>query len=462
MQNVHQQFPVFMCQRPGDLWSNLTRRSLLICVRNITPDTAFLIFFIACLFYPLTAYPANASRYDVYRDYVYSNNIRTVQMHPRGQEQSYPVIEFGTNDELMFSFDDLDGNVKNFQYRIIHCNADWTESGLFTADYLEGFDENRLDNYRFSFNTAVTYTHYSLALPNFDVNFKLPGNYIIKVYEDYDETNIVITRRFMISESRVNIRGRVHRPQMPMYYRTGQQVTFSILHPDLQVRDPHSEIYVTVMQNGRTDNSIKGLAPVYIRDREIVYEDEEKLVFPAGNEFRSFDIRSLRYQTEYIRSIEYANGINHVELQPSESRQYSGYFSHFDINGGFLIRNEEGRNPSYDADYVMVYFTLPWDAPVDNGNVFVLGALWDWNFYDLNKMEYNFERKAYELDILVKQGYYNYQFVILQEKASEANATFFEGNFFETENDYFIMVYHRPPGSRFDRLVGTQLINSRK
>ncbi len=407
--------------------------------------------------------PAYGNSYTslIYEDYVYRDNIKTVRMHAKGWEMSYPVIELGSDDALVFSFDDLDADVKNYQYRIIHCNADWTRSSLFPSDYMDGFYENQIDNYRFSFNTFVPYTHYSLTIPNFDVSPKLPGNYILKVYEDFDMENVVLTRRFMISDPVVHIHARVHRPQLTQHYHTGQQLTFNILHPEINITDPHSELFVTVMQNGRTDNSLIGITPMFIRAREIVYEHEEKLVFPAGNEFRNFDTKSLRYQTEFIRNIEFSGGINHVELQTSHSRHYSRYFSHHDINGRYLIRNEEGRDPSIDADYVMVWFTLPWDVPFDNGNVYLLGELSDWNFYHWNMMEYNHDTRAYELGMLLKQGYYNYQFAFLEDGASTADLTFFEGNFFETENDYFIKVYHRPPGSRFDRLVGTLRVNSR-
>ncbi len=403
----------------------------------------------------------NTLQQNTYKNLVYSDNIRTVLMHVKGWEMSYPVIEYGNNDELIFSFDDLDGDVKNYQYRIIHCNADWTPSSLFTSDYMEGFDENQIENYRFSFNTFVAYTNYSLVLPNYDVKLKLPGNYIIKVIKDYNEDDVVLTRRFMISQPQVDIQARVHRPQMTLHYQTGQQVTINIRHPELNITNPHSELFVTLMQNGRTDNSIKGIRPLYIRDREIVYEHEEKLVFQAGNEFRNFDTKSMRYLTESIKSFDFKGGINHVELHPSESRQFSRYFSHHDINGRYLIRNEEGRDHSVDADYVMVHFSLPWDVPYDNGSVYVYGGLSDWNFYARNELEYNPESQAYELSMLLKQGYYNYQFVLLEDGKQVADPAPFEGNFFETENDYFIMVYHRPPGSRFDRLVGTKRINSR-
>jgi hypothetical protein len=396
-----------------------------------------------------------------YQDQIFAENIKTVQLHVKGWEMSYPVVELGSREELVFSFDDIDGDVKNYQYTIIHCNADWTPSTLFPSDYLDGFYENPLDNYRLSFNTFLSYTHYSLTIPGFDLVLKLPGNYVLKVYEGFNQENVAVTRRFMISESRVSIHARVHQPRLTRYHRTSQQVSINILHPELQVYDPHSEFFVTVMQNNRHDKSIADIKPMHIRSSEVSYEDDERLVFDGNNEFRNFDTRSLRYQTEFIRNIDFSGGLYHVELHPSPSRGYARYFSHNDINGRFLIRNEEGRDPAIDADYLMVYFTLPWKDPFDNGNVYIMGALTDWQFYNWNMMYYNHENQSYELTMLLKQGYYNYSFVFLEDGAPMADATIFEGNFYETENDYLVMVYHRAPGSRFDRLVGTRQINSR-
>jgi hypothetical protein len=423
------------------------------------PRHVFMVLNICLLWFIALNHPANGqgSR-SVYEDYTFGGNIGTVQM--QNWEMSYPVIELGGTDRLTFSFDDLDGDIKNYQYTIVLCNADWTPSTLFPSDYIDGFYENRIDDYRYSFNTFVSYTHYSLTIPNNDVSLKIPGNYILKVYKDYDPDDVVITRRFMISDSRVSINARVHRPQLISDYNTAQQLSFNVVFHDLPVTDPYSELYVRVMQNGRHDNSLNRLKPIFVRPGEAVYEHEE-MIFPGGNEFRNFDIKNLRYRTEFIRAINFSGGLNHVELHPSQSRQFSRYFFHHDINGRFLVRNEAGRDPSVDADYVMVNFTLHWDVPFDDGDVYVFGDLSDWNFYDWNRMVYNYSSKAYELELLLKQGYYNYQYVFREHGSDAADATMLEGNFFETENDYFIMVYHRRPGSRYDRLVGTKQVNSR-
>jgi hypothetical protein len=397
-----------------------------------------------------------------YQDQIFTGNIKTVQLHVKGWEMSYPVVELGGREELIFSFDDMDGDVKNYQYTIIHCNADWTPSTLFPSDYIDGFYENPVDNYRLSFNTFLSYTHYSLTLPGYNLVLKIPGNYVLKVYEGFDKEKVVVTRRFMVSESTVHIQARVHQPRLTRYHKTSQQVSINILHPELRVYDPHSEFFVTVMQNNRYDNSISDIKPMHIRNNEVSYEDDERLVFDGLNEFRNFDTRSLRYQTEFIKNIDFSGGLYHVELHPSPSRGYARYFSYNDINGRFLIRNDEGRDPAIDADYLMVYFTLPWKTPFDNGNVYIMGALTDWQFYDWSMMYYNPANQSYELAMLLKQGYYNYSIVFLEEGSSKADATVFEGNFYETENDYLIMVYHRAPGTRFDRLVGTRKINSLK
>jgi hypothetical protein len=418
-------------------------------------------FLLLVIIPPLTVNAASRSGMISYRDEVFADNIMTVQLHVKGWEMSYPVIELGSRDELILSFDDMDGDIKNYQYTIIHCNADWTRSTLFQSDYMEGFYENPLNNYRLSFNTFMAYTHYTVTIPGYDLQLNLPGNYIILVYEDFDQEKAVLTRRFMISESRVHIQAHVHQPRQTRYHQASQQVSINILHPELQVYDPHSEFFVTVMQNNRQDNVISDVKPMYIRNREVSYENDEMLVFPGGNEFRNFDTKSLRYQTEFIRNIDFHGGVYHVELHHSRPREFSRYFSHQDINGRFLIRNEEGRDAAIDADYLMVYFTLQREKPFENGNVYVLGALADWDFQSRNRMSYNPSGKAYELTMLLKQGYYNYKFAFLEDGSPEADATIIEGSFHEAENDYLILVYHRQPGSRFDRLVGTQQINSR-
>ncbi len=407
--------------------------------------------------------PEGNSRIDdirVYEDRIFNENIRTVLLHRKGYELSYPIIKINSGDELLLRFDDLEGDVKNYTYTVIHCNADWTPSRLSPSDYIEGFYENQIRNYRFSFNTFIPYTHYSLTLPNEDIRFRLSGNYILKVYEDFDRSKVAFTRRFFVNESRVHINAIARQPIIPEYRRSGHQIDFTVSHRDYNIRDPYSEVNVIITQNNRWDNAVKELKPDFIKNYELVYEDGEKNYFPGGNEFRTFDIQSLRFHTEFVRDIVFRHDGYHVKLFPGKPRDRRHEYHHDEINGRFLVRTRDEPNDNTDSEYVMVYFSLPWDAPLDNGDVYVAGDLASWNFYPWNRMEYNYETKSYELSMLLKQGYYNYQYLFLPEGEQEADGSMFEGNFFETENDYIIYVYHRLPGSRYDRLIGVQVTNS--
>ena len=75
-------------------------------------------------------------------------------------------------------------------------------------------------------------------------------------------------------------------------------------------------------------------------------------------------------------------------------------------------------------------------------------------------MIYNFDLNAYEAKILLKQGYYNYEYVFLENMSKTGDATFLEGSYWETKNEYTIFVYHRQPGDSYDQLVGVGFVNS--
>ena len=111
-------------------------------------------------------------------DFVYLDNIKSVKFHVRDLYTSMPIINLGSRAQLEFSFDDLDGDFKDYRYTIVHCNADWSRSDLFDNEYLDGFPENDLDNYEFSFKTKSIYTNYRLLFPNRDLRIIKSGNYL--------------------------------------------------------------------------------------------------------------------------------------------------------------------------------------------------------------------------------------------------------------------------------------------
>jgi len=392
---------------------------------------------------------------------IFDKNIKTVQLYKEEWNLSYPVIKLNSNDKLVLQFDFIGNNNETYYYTFIHCDKDWKRSDIFINDYLEGFPENPIEECRPSFNTTVDYFHYKLLFPNDRINIKLSGNYIIYVYPVDDHEKPVLTQRFIVTEDAAKIDIEFHRPQLTINDNAGQQIDFTVNLTGLNIIDPYRNIYSFILQNGLWNNSKKNLKPDVFSDNELKYNSlSEKNIFLGGNEFRYFDIRSIKYLSEYVQRIDYMTPYYNIYLKPSDNREFKPYFYWQDFNGKYYIATKEGRDPETDADYVYVYFTLPSKYIVNDGMMYLSGALCNWSLNDDNLMTYNQELGQYEGALLLKQGWYNYEYVFLKNGYKQGNATKFEGSHYETENDYLILVYYRNPRDRYDRVIGTATANT--
>jgi hypothetical protein len=366
-----------------------------------------------------------------------------------------------SNEKLDLNFDLLNDQAESYYYTIIHCDKDWNKSDIFPNDYLTGFPENPVEDYSNSFNTTVSYIHYKVIFPNDRISIKLSGNYIIEVYPAGKPDEPSITQRFVVTEDAAKINLTAHRPQMTKENNTHQQVDFVVNYTGISINDPYRNIFAFILQNGRWDNEKRNLKPDLYGNNELKYNSlSDKNIFQGGNEFRYFDIKSIRYQTEYVKRIDYLFPNYNVYLQSSENRESKPYFYWKDFNGKYYIAFQEGHKPEIEADYVNVYFTLPSDQPVAGGKIYISGALNNWTFDKNNLMTYNPVSKAYEGSMLLKQGWYNYEYVFVKEGETQGIASMFEGSHYETENDYIVLIYYRNPRDRFDRVIGTMTVNT--
>jgi hypothetical protein len=223
---------------------------------------------------------------------------------------------------------------------------------------------------------------------------------------------------------------------------------------------------VVLTQNNRWDNAVTGIQPTFMNGNSFVYSLDEATTFNGGNEFRFFDIRSIRFLTEKVQNIyrdENDGYKSHAVLYPDESRATKPYLFYNDFNGNFLIKHTEALgNMDVEADYVYVHFFLPYPKPVSTGNFYIMGKLTDWRMTKNSKMTYNYKRMGYEAQLRLKQGYYNYIYVLSDDAKKGGDETVLEGNHWDTENDYYIMVYHRKFGTYYDQLLGYKKLNSLK
>jgi hypothetical protein len=384
---------------------------------------------------------------------VFSDRIHTVKVRSTTWEFSFPVIELGSEQHLELIFDDLSADPHNFSYTMVHCDADWKESDLQKQEYLSGIGEGTIRESDPSYNTTYDYTHYRLEFPEEDCKPVLSGNYALVVYEADDPEKVILTRRFYVVEKTIQLTGRVRQVSSGDLRESSQQVVFSMDYSGLDVQDPLKDFAVTIRQNGRDDNTIQNIKPSSINNRKIEYDDQDEGIFKGGNEFRSLDLKSMKYQTENMTSIDFQNPYYHVFLKPDKSRDGNPYFSKADLNGQYFINQEKARNKHIEADYIFVHFTLaePYPVPED---VYVTGELTGWASSPAGKMKYNPEKGYYECTLLLKQGLYDYSYCTVDPKTGRTDDEVFEGSYYETGNDYEIYVYLHDSRSQYDRLIG--------
>ena len=387
----------------------------------------------------------------IYKNGSLKTQIKTLLCHKKEDELSLPIINLNTDNKLLVSFDDLDADIKDYYYTIIHCNSDWTESDLMQSEYISGFTDEPITNYEFSFNTIQDYTHYTFIFPNDDLKPILSGNYVFKIFEEGGKT--IAYKRFMILETKLTIEAQLRRATLAEDRNIKHEIDFTIKHPNLVISDPFSDIKVTIKQNNKEDNAIANLTPIYVKNDELIYDYEDKNTFLGNNEFRHFDIKSLRFQSDRVKEITYDSTYNHVYLFNDRKRSFDHYSIEPDINGNFLIKSQEGWKTAIEADYAFVHFTLPAEH-ISYGEMYVIGAFSDWQLKNEFKLEYNHKQKRYEGNIYIKQGYYNYHYALNDTITKLVDVSFIEGTHYQTRNDYYLYVYYRAVGDRYDRFVG--------
>ncbi len=396
-----------------------------------------------------------------YYDKTYALNIHSVTLHNTSFELSDPILKLGSDENLLLAFDDFEGGVKNFKFTLIHCSSDWHPSDLQVQEYLQGYTDDYIRDYKFSFNTLQSFTHYQVKFPNEDIKVIKPGNYIIMIYPENSKDTPLITRRFYVCETKCRIAGQVRQAIDLEERYSRQQVQFSVFADGMQFVNPFNNVKVSIMQNGRLDNMITNLKPLMTKGGELDYNHINGNVFDGGNEFRHFDIKSVKYTSDRTARIDASGQFYSIWLMKDERRSSKVYVTDDDINGRYLVKTTDSDDSDADADYVDVHFTLPFSPYISNGNLYLMGECTNWQLSKDAMMNYNFERKEYQATLHLKQGYYNYQYVFLENGSKVADVGYIEGNHFETKNVYSIFVYYQEPGTRYEKLIGIQQLISK-
>jgi len=383
-------------------------------------------------------------------------NIKSISFKPNRTNGYAPIIKLGERIEL--SFDDLDGDQKFYSYKIQHCDYDWNVSNIVSSEFMTGFAEDRIRDYENSFNTLQDYTHYKMQIPNENNRIKISGNYLISIIDEDDM--VVFNRRFIIYEALVNVGVTAHRSTDIASINEKHSIQFIINNQNLFLNNPKEEIKVAIYQNTDWNSVIKNISPKYIQGTQLLYNYVDEISFWAGNEFLYVDTKEIRNATNNIAKVRLEDIFN-TYLYINESRANKTYSFYPDVNGDFVFRTIDSDDPAIEGDYSLIHFLLENSNTIQNENIYIYGSFNDWQITNENKMIYNHQSKLYEGNLLLKQGFYNYTYVTANN-IGEVNTHKIEGSYYQTENDYTIIVYYRKFGALYDQVVGVGSANSEK
>ena len=381
-------------------------------------------------------------------------NIKTIIFKGDTDDQ-FPVVKLG--EPIYLEFDDLLANEQDYYYQIVHCDYDWTPSSLLKSQYLNGLDNERIVDYENSYSTLQPYSNYKLSIPNDNTRLKVSGNYVLEIYNSYNE--LQFSRRFLVYEDMVNVGGVVKRSRDFTYLNEKQVVQFTINTNQVKLVNPNKEVKIAIIQNYQWPTAITNISPQFNMGTELVYKYDKETSFFGGNEYFNFDTKDLRAPSSSISRIELADLYNHY-LFTDYFRDDRPYTYYPDVNGDFVVRTLQGEDSSREAEYSYVHFALPYTEKIGLNDVFIFGKYNNYALEEENKMTYNEVTGNMEAVIKMKQGFYNYKYV-MKNNEGVIDMNTISGNFHFTENSYLILVYYRNFGDMYDSIIGVGSANSR-
>jgi hypothetical protein len=377
-------------------------------------------------------------------------NIKTVSF-VQNKQNVVPIFQLGDAFELQF--DDLYGNDASYFYEIVHCDYHWKPSEIQKQDYLQGFDNQRVQESSSSFNCLQIYTHYRLSFPNSTTQLKISGNYMLKILNEDKE--VIFSRKFIVFEDLATVPIQIKRARTVTNLDSKHNLEFTIKSNVINFQNPLKNIKTILLQNGKFNTAISNIKPQFTIGNDLVYKYDTPTQFWAGNEFLYFDNKEIRVASNTISRVDSQKDIYSSYLFTNEARANSNYYNNQDVNGNFVIRRLFAENNDVEADYAWVYFSL--SAPLfrsSDGAIYVTGMFNNYALTTENKMEYNPDKAIYEKAILIKQGFTNFEYLAVKPNGSIDSENAIDGNFFQTENEYTVLVYYKEDTDRYTRIIG--------
>jgi hypothetical protein len=382
-------------------------------------------------------------------------HIKTISFVQNGQNV-VPLFKLG--DTFQLQFDDLHGDEEDYFYQISHCDYNWQPSQLTRNEYLGGFDDQRIIDYENSLNALQIYSHYRISFPNRFTQLKVSGNYIITILND--DRDVVFSRKFIVYEELVSVPLQVKSARDLKDVNKKHNLDFAVKSNSITFQSPLQNVKVLLMQNGRFDNAITNIKPMYTIGNDLIYKYDKETQFWAGNEYLFFENKNIRAANNSIARIDTNGGLYNCHLYANNPRAEKPYTFWPDLNGNFSVNCLNAQNFEIECDYAWIYFTLTAPSSLANKNIYITGMFNNFALTEENKMEYNPKKGIFEKAMMIKQGFTNYKYVVTDKSDQIDEANSLDGNYFQTENNYFAIIYYRENNQRYDRVIGKGVANS--
>ncbi len=392
---------------------------------------------------------------------IFSPRFKTLKTGVAENFMAPPVIRMNSSDRLIISFDEIGEDNSYLQYRLIHCNSDWQPSRLIESEYIDGFNNIDIDDFAFSSNTFVHYVNYHIEIPDPAAPLLASGNYLLQVFDPDEPDETLLQTRFSVSENIIPVAASVSLRTDRGVNNGWQQLSVLVDREGFDTGNPYSDISIEIVQNLDETSTRRLHNPIRTDKDRIVYEHAPELIFPAGNEYRRFETVSTAFPGMNVDSVKYIEPVYNFWVKMDEERADRNYAFDRTQHGRFIVREYNASDSDIGADYVMVNFTLDFPESASQ-DIYVDGEMTHGKFDDFNRMRYDRESGLYKLAMPLKQGAYNYRYVMLPRNnpaGARPDPAPIEGNKSETGNEYRVLIWFHPPGARADRLLSATVVN---
>ena len=393
--------------------------------------------------------------------HIFDSNVKSLKIAPLSNMYFPPIYVLGSDDVLNVNFDYLDLDIQYLRYSVTHCNANWQPSQLVESEYIDGFNQADIEDYKPSEATFVHYYNYDFCIPNNDFIITKSGNYLLKVYRQDDPDDVLFQTRFSVCENTMGVYAEVSTNTDVDYNAHNQQVNFVVTTKGGErISDPYIELTAIVTQNSRLDNEVTVTKPMMVSGNKVTFEHNRDLIFPAGNEYRRIEMVNVNSLNMGVQKIQYFEPYYHATLYINEPRVDGQYLYDKTQHGHFTIRTSGAYDSMVESDYIVTHFMLKTGERLEGGNLFVQGEFTLGMPPEQCVMRYDANYGTYNCDILLKQGAYNYQYLWVPNGSGVGQTAMIEGDKYQTSNEYLVKVYDRPFGERYDHFVGFGIIYS--